>query len=218
MALTRESLGALAGWLPGSSVLSLGYPDLVVTSADVEQILGVEVREFTPFGSWHGVEFPLPETVSVFRAIGASLHCVDVHPSRGVEQLVDLNLPCDLGSHDVVIDAGTIEHCFNIGQAIMNAANAVAAGGCILHAPPLSMANHGFYNINPTLLHDFYIQNGWEIELLSGVAKSGRFEVPVTSRFAAPMEASLLFVASRPTLRPLKFPTQSKYLLNPGLK
>jgi hypothetical protein len=100
----------------------------------------------------------------------------------------------------------------------MNAAGAVAAGGCILHTPPLSMANHGFYNLNPTLLHDFYGQNGWDIELSAGMGKSGRFEVPANSRFVAPAEASLLFIASRPQLRPLRFPMQSKYLANPGLK
>jgi len=218
LALTTESLEALAGWLHGSRVLSLGYPDIVVPAREVERILGVPVTEFTPFGGWHGVDYPLPETLSVFSAVGASLHCIDIHPSRGVEQVVDLNLPCDLGTYDVVIDAGTIEHCFNIGQAILNAANAVAAGGCILHAPPLSMANHGFYNVNPTLLSDFYGQNGWDIELLAGVGRSGRFDVPATARFAPPAEASLLFVASRPQVRPLQFPTQSKYLRNPDLK
>lgn len=217
MALTLESLDALAGWLHGSRVLSLGYPDIVVPAPEVERLLGIKVTELTQFGRWHGVDFPLPETLSVFRAIGATLQCVDIHPSRGVEQVVDLNLPCELGSYDVVIDAGTVEHCFNIGQAIMNAAGAVAAGGCILHSPPLSMPNHGFYNLNPTLLHDFYSQNGWEIELLSGVGKAGRFEVPATARFAAPAEASLLFLASRPELRPLAYPVQSKYLNNPGL-
>lgn len=218
MALTRDSLEALAGWLPGSRVLSLGYPDIVVPAPEVERLFGIRIDDVTPFGRWHGVDFPLPETLSVFRALGATLQCVDIHPSRGVEQVVDLNRPCDLGAHDVVIDAGTVEHCFNIGQAILNAAGAVDAGGCILHAPPLSMANHGFYNLNPTLLHDFYEQNGWKIELLCGVGKAGRFEVPATARFAAPAEASLLFLASRPRRDPLVAPVQSKYLKNPGLE
>jgi hypothetical protein len=215
--LTVQALEVLSGWLHGSRVLSLGYPDLVMPADEVKRILGVEVSAFTGFGRWHGVDHPLPETVAVFNAIGASLDCVDVSPSRGVERIVDLNLPCELGRYDVVIDAGTVEHCFNIGQAIMNAAGAVDAGGCVFHMPPLSMANHGFYNLNPTLLHDFYAQNGWDIEVLEGVTRQGRFKVPPAARFIAPGEASLLFLASRRVVSPLRFPTQSKYLRNPGL-
>ena len=218
MGLTVAALEAVAGWLPGSRVLSLGYPDLVVPAADVHRILGVEVSRFTDFGRWHGADFPLPETVSVFESVGATLDCVDVSPSRGVERVVDLNLPCDLGVYDVVIDAGTVEHCFNIGQAILNAAGAVAAGGCVFHMPPLSMANHGFYNLNPTLLHDFYSQNGWDIELLEGIASGRRFALPAVARFAPPAEASLLFLASRRHVAPLRMPVQSKYLSNPGLR
>jgi hypothetical protein len=216
--ITVFALEALAPWLHGSRVLSLGYPDLVMPAAEVRRILGVEPARLTDFGRWHGADFPLPETVSVFEAIGASLDCVDIVASRGVERLVDLNLPCDLGTYDVVIDAGTVEHCFNAGQAILNAANAVDAGGCIFHMPPLSMANHGFYNLNPTLLQDFYSQNGWDIELLEGVTREGRFAVPAAARFVAPAEASLLFIASRRSIAPLRLPTQAKYLKNPGLR
>ncbi len=218
MGLTVKALEVLASWLPGSRVLSLGYPDLVMTGAEVKRILGVEAAAFTDFGRWHGVEHPLPETLAVFHALGATLECIDVSPSRGVERVVDLNQPCDLGRYDVVIDAGTVEHCFNIGQAILNAANAVDEGGCVFHMPPLSMANHGFYNLNPTLLHDFYAQNGWDIELLEGVTRQGRFDVPPTDRFIAPAEASLLFLASRRSIAGLRFPTQTKYLQSPGLR
>ena len=218
MGLTVAALEAIAGWLPGSRVLSLGYPDLVVPAAEVRRILGVEVTRFTEFGSWHRAPFPLPETLAVFEAIGATLDCVDSSPSRGVERVVDLNLPCELGSYDVVIDAGTVEHCFSVGQAILNAANAVAAGGCVFHMPPLSKVNHGFYNLNPTLLFDFYAQNGWDVELLEGVAGGRRFALSPTARFTPPPEASLLFIASRREVAPLRMPVQSKYLSNPGLR
>jgi hypothetical protein len=216
--ITVFALEALASWLPGSRVLSLGYPDLVMPAAEVRRVLGVEPARFTDFGRWHGADYALPETVSVFEQVGASLDCVDIVASRGVERLVDLNLPCELGAYDVVIDAGTVEHCFNVGQAILNAANAVDAGGCVFHMPPLSMVNHGFYNLNPTLLHDFYAQNGWDIELLEGVTRDGRFAAPAAARFVAPAEASLLFIASRRERAALRLPTQAKYLKNPALK
>jgi hypothetical protein len=217
MALTLQALELLAPHLRGRRILSLGYPDLVVTGDDIRRLFGVTPTRFTEFGGWHGVQHPLPETLHVFEAIGASLECVDIHPSRGVERVVDLNRPCDLGQFDVVLDPGTIEHCFNIGQAILNAANAVAVGGSIYHSPPMTMLNHGFYNLSPTLLNDFYEQNGWEIVILTGAARGELFDVPPAARFKGPAEACLYCIAIRRSDRPLVFPTQAKYLANPSL-
>ena len=218
MALTRYALTLLAEHLPGKRVLSLGYPDLVVRAEDIREIFGVEPTQFADYGAWHGVAHPLPETYAVFEAIGASLDCIDIRQSRGVERVVDLNHACALGAYDIVIDPGTVEHCFNIGQAIMNAANAVAPQGRVFHISPLTMMNHGFYNINPTLLSDFYTQNGWTIETLVGVVKGGVFKVPSAQPFrAVPERASLYCMARRDSCDELRFPTQAKYLANPDL-
>ena len=217
MALTQQVLELLVDHLPRKRVLSFGYPDLLVRDEELERLFGVRPTRHTEFGRWHGVDFPLPETLEFFDAIGAKLDCVDIHPSRGVERVVDLNYPCDLGSYDLVLDAGTIEHCFNIAQAIINAAQAVGPGGHVFHGPPMTMLNHGFYNINPTLLYDFYEQNGWTVELLIGVTRDGRFKVPVAKRFVGPSEAALYCIARRERSGALVFPTQSKYLKNPNL-
>lgn len=217
MALTLQAFQLLASRLPGKRVLSLGYPDLLVTPEDIFSLLGVQVTRFTEFGRWHGITRPVPETEHVFEQIGATLECVDVRPSRGVERVVDLNLPCELGPYDVVIDPGTVEHCFNVGQALMNAANAVAVGGCIFHSPPLTMVNHGFYNISPTLFNDFYKQNDWEIEMLVGATKEGCFDVRPVARFSAPSEAYLYCIARRRTQAALRVPLQSKYVKHPSL-
>jgi hypothetical protein len=123
-----------------------------------------------------------------------------------------------LGKFDLVIDAGTIEHCFNIGQAIINAANAVNEGGAIFHTPPMSMVNHGFYNISPTLLFDFYMQNGWNVEFCCGSCPRGMYDINPYLRYAVPPESSIFFVARRTNMNPLSFPTQQKYLKNPDLK
>lgn len=217
MALTLPALTALARFLPGRRVLSLGYPDIVARPEDIEQLFGFRPTRFTDFGRWHGVDFALPETMEFFGAIGSQLDCLDIVPSRGVERIVDLNRPCALGSFDLVIDAGTTEHCFNVGQALINAASAVSVGGHIFHGPPMTMLNHGFYNFNPTLLHDFYTQNGWKLELLVGMRKGTGFEIPLLSRFAAPSESSMFCIARRESSDVLAYPVQSKYLHNPGL-
>ncbi len=218
MALTSQALAVLAPRLAGKKrVLSLGYPDVVASAEEIERLFGVRVTRFTDFGRWHGVDFPLPETLDVFSAIGAQLLCVDIHQSRGVERVVDLNYPCDLGAFDLVIDAGTIEHCFNIGQAMLNAAQAVVVGGHVFHSPPMTMLNHGFYNLNPTLFHDFYGQNGWTLEVLTGGTSKGKFYMPPTDRFTGPPEARLYCIARREHDGALIFPTQTKYLDHPNL-
>lgn len=217
MALTLPALTALARFLPGRNVLSLGYPDIVARPEDIERLFGFRPTRFTDFGRWHGVDFALPETMEFFGAIGSRLDCVDIVASRGVERVVDLNRPCALGSFELVIDAGTTEHCFNVGQALVNAASAVAVGGQIFHAPPMTMLNHGFYNFSPTLLHDFYTQNGWKIELLVGMRKGASFEIPLTARFTVPFETTLYCIARRDSADTPAYPVQSKYLRNPGL-
>lgn len=216
MALTARALKLLDPYIRNAKILSLGYPDLVVESID--HLLGVHPTQFNDTGRWHGVDYPLAESVNVFELLGSTLECIDIHASRGVEKILDLNYPVALGDFDLVIDAGTIEHAFNIAQAIINAAEAVKVGGRIFHSPPMTMLNHGFYNICPTFFHDFYTQNGFEIEHMSGVTKTHHGPVERTARFEAPSEASLYCVAKRITKGPLAFPRQSKYLQNQDLK
>jgi hypothetical protein len=71
---------------------------------------------------------------------------------------VDLNYPEDWPEkYDVVIDGGTAEHCFNVGQVFANILSAVRPdGGIVVHVNPLNMMNHGFWNISPTAYADFY--------------------------------------------------------------
>jgi hypothetical protein len=110
-----------------------------------------------------------------------------------------------------VIDPGTLEHCFNIGQAMMNAANAVKPGGRIFHISPMTMVNHGFYNLCPTMFHDFYQQNGWEMESFAVVAMADPV-CTMTDRFTTAQEHLIRAVAKRKTGAALHFPIQSKYL------
>lgn len=99
----------------------------------------------------------------------------------------------------------------------MNAANAVCVGGRIFHGSPVTMINHGFYNISPTLYKDFYTQNNWTLEFMFGANKKGSFEIGF-NRMVVPPESSVFFMARRITNDALVFPMQSKYLMNPDLK
>jgi hypothetical protein len=207
MGLVASSLRAIAPHARGARILSLGYPDLVAAPSQIREALGATPAPATLTD--------YPETLETFASIGATMRVIDIVRARGVEEIVDLNLPQALGEYDLVLDAGTLEHCFNPGQALLNAAAAVRQGGHIFHAPPLVMMNHGFYNICPTLLHDFYSQNGWEILLMQGLQDKGRglpVAISPAARFAPPASECVLHVlARRWSDAPLRIPRQSKY-------
>jgi len=209
MALPLHALTKLKPLLKGE-VLSLGYPDLDVTGAELEKLFGYKPTRFTKAHEWHGRKEPMPETEELFEHLDAKLTIVDFTKDRGMEKIADLNQPHELGKFDLVIDPGTLEHCFNIGQAFLNAANAVKADGYIFHISPMSMMNHGFYNLCPTLLHDFYAQNHWRIEELKVMPRP--FPVDSTDRFRLGTEYIIRCLVQRMEEEPLRMPIQTKYL------
>ena len=216
MALARHALEALAPHLKGARVLSLGYPDILATEAEVEAIFCLKPTQTIDSHEQHGIKRPLVETTELFGLLGSTLDCVDVTRWRGFEKIRDMNEPQELGEYDLVIDPGTTEHCFNVGQAIMNGARAVRVGGRIYHSMPMSMLNHGFWNVCPTALWDFYTQNGWKLELFE--ARRGNNAVAIDQHGAHTRdagvvpEAGLICIARRLTEMPLRWPVQQKYL------
>lgn len=217
MALPLYALKTLEPHLRDASVLCLGHPDILATPAEIEELFHVKTTREGEGGETHGVmDRKLIDTQEFFALLGSTLTCVDAFSFRGTERIVDLNFPAELGQYDLVIDPGTTEHCFNIGQAMLNAASAVKPGGRIYHSPPMTMVNHGFYNICPTMMWDFYQQNGWRIEVFD--ARAGNSAAPIKGEWAISRmlritkEASLICMAQRLTDAALRFPTQAKYL------
>jgi hypothetical protein len=235
----KQQLGILAEVMQGNDgglkLLSLGYPDILVDKAVIEELFGAHIADQLSYRAdsaeilnWHGFADKLSQVIDsdhFFSLIGVDCDYIDIVKSRGIERVVDLNdpLPEDLVEQfDFLLDPGTIEHCCNIGQALKNVAMALKEGGYVCHYAPLSMFNHGFYNINPTLFVDFYGQNDFKLEFMAATA-GDRFapdlvEIPETERFTAPENASTLVVARRLKVSNLVWPTQSKYLMNPDLK
>ena len=85
---------------------------------------------------------------------------------EGSEVEWDFNFPIPdefRNKFDIVIDAGTCEHIFNIAQALSNVQLMLSQGGIAYHGGPLCWPNHGFYGYNPTLFADFYEANHCEI-------------------------------------------------------
>lgn len=220
MGIRPAALRLIVDHFPAKRVLSLSYPDLVMSQDELEDITGFRTTAEVDAGRWHGKSHPLPDTLEAMRRLGCEeFRCVDIVASRGVEEIADLNVPQDFGAYDMVLDCGTTEHCANIWQATVNAAHAVKVGGVILHTPPLSMVNHGFWCPQPTFYADLYGQNDWELlgVMLTDGKHTERLD-NLTGRFQVPPELSLYVAARRTNDSPLKYPTQTKYLRNPSLK
>lgn len=92
----------------------------------------------------------------------------DVDGFEEADFLFDLNdddIPdAHRAKYDLVIDSGTLEHVFNVPNALRNIVNFASDGGRILHlAPSSNHIDHGFYMFSPTLFWDFYSANEQEI-------------------------------------------------------
>jgi SAM-dependent methyltransferase len=210
--------------------LALGFPDLLASDAQLAAAVGADAVAALPvlpqsveILRWHGLVGMLPhvrDTAALFAACGIAMEVIDIAELRGGERIVDLNLPLPddmVEAYDLVIDTGTLEHCFNVGQALVNVARSIAKGGYLVHAAPMNIYNHGFWNFNPTLYFDFFEDNGFRIEFLQGMSGhvfAGMKAVPLQpfQRFdTAPPRTAIYVVARREEVRPTVFPVQRKY-------
>lgn len=190
--------------------LSAAFPDLLIAREDILLpdefcVVRQDTEELQGHHSWG---LPIYDTRKVFAGLGLELDVIDREAIEGSERIVDLNIASDLGEFDLVIDPGTSEHCFNIAQVAINLANAVKVGGFISQAIPMSMFNHGYYNLNPKWFLDFYPQNGFEI-VDFGLRHSGGIYGPLLrdARYCGVSEnAVLTCLAKRKEIKPFIFP------------
>jgi hypothetical protein len=208
--------------------LFLSYPDLLMAREDLCAFLSDAIVDSIPvrddsatIWAWHGMpgrSDPVYDSLETFKQLGIESHVIDVIRATGSEEIVDLNQPLPdrlKGVFDLVVDTGTCEHCFNVGQAFANACSAVKVGGYLIHAAPMTRVNHGFWNFCPTVYPDFFDDNGFKIHLLTGMSvdmKRGFQPIPLSvGRFVAPSEAIIFVVAEKVINTPLKWPLQRKY-------
>jgi len=217
MALSVSQTAALGGILkPGMRIASMGYPDLI---APIPDIPGLTYRDDSEaICKRHGLSpRQIPDAGSYFGLMGCKLDVYDIVRERGCEILCDLNERLDPAlkafNYDIVLDVGTAEHVFNIGQAMKNMSRMVKMGGYIIHENPFCMGNHGFYGLNPTFFADFYAVNGFELLECKLVNRQGdAYSVPPTKRFRAVGEEMNVFaMARRVVIQTFVWPVQSKY-------
>ena len=217
-----------AALLQNPKVACLSYPDLLMPPAEVAKFIpgigegNLSVRsDSEEICQWHGLSkgTPITDTSSLFRALGMTADFFDVKQFRGEEIIVDLNekLPCEYeGQYDLVIDTGTLEHCFNVGQAFLNMCKLVKVGGVVITQAPMTKMNHGFWNFSPCVYENFFYQNLWVQKKINAYYREGErlstFTPPGNQRFVSPSEAIVIGVFKRESGSTIKMPIQKKYL------
>jgi len=200
----------------GDRIASFGYPDIIGDITQYTSRTPAYRPESHAICKRHRLaEHLIPDAHSFFEIMGAKLDVYDIVKERGCEILCDLNekYQSHAWNYDFVLDVGTAEHCFNIGQAITNMAETVKVGGFILHENPFNWGNHGFYNLNPTFFTDFYEQNGFKVLECVVVGEDWIARPPRAKRFRLKRdsEATIFTISERVELVGFKWPTQDKY-------
>ena len=92
---------------------------------------------------------------------------VDVSDYEGATIIHDMNKPLPnklKGQYDTVIDSGTLEHVYNVPQALENCSLLCKPGGQIIHMLPANnLCGHGFWQMSPELFFSLYsVKNGYK--------------------------------------------------------
>ncbi len=206
----------------------LSYPDLLVTRQQISnrypdlRSANFKLRQdYKEICKWHGFQNPIEiiETNDFFNKIDCNVDYFDFAEIRGGEIVCDLNVHIDAKHHsqyDLVVDTGTLEHCFNVGVAFENMCRMVNVGGLIISAAPMSKVNHGFWNFSPCAYENYFRQNNFDILQLTGFYKDKggikQLEVQPNQRQIVPQESFLVTVARRKKNSSFKLPIQQKYL------
>lgn len=99
---------------------------------------------------------------------GASIvDSIDKSEYEGATIIFDMNNEIStelMGKYDTVINSGTLEHIFNIPQALDNTSSLCKPGGQIIHALPANnFCGHGFWQMSPELFFTLYSdKNGYQ--------------------------------------------------------
>jgi hypothetical protein len=111
---------------------------------------------------------PVIDDQTLFSALGfETVESLDFVAHENPSFVHDLNEDVPMGFHgrwNVVFDGGTLEHVFDVATAFRNIHLMIKPGGLVIHENPTNhYVDHGFWQINPTVLFDFYSANGYEI-------------------------------------------------------
>ena len=120
-------------------------------------------RIFGPVLDWNNEPYGEKLLVNLFAA--NKVDSVDNSTYENTTFVHDMNLrmPDSFSEYDTVLDFGTIEHIFDVAQALRNIARLCKVNGQILHMSPANnFCGHGFWQISPELFFSLYsVENGF---------------------------------------------------------
>ncbi len=79
---------------------------------------------------------------------------------------LDLSAPLPAehkGKYGSILNGGTLEHVFDLRQAMENIHDATRLGGLMIHTCPSTWFDHGFVNINPVMFRLAAEANEYEV-------------------------------------------------------
>lgn len=201
--------------------LCLGYPDLLTDKDFLEECLGkdfVNDLPIDPFPNqvrqWHKMpESFIPyDPIYILNSFGFEVTVFDAVKHRNIETIVDLNDPLTNEfdqKFDLVIDTGTLEHCFNVGIAFKNICQTLKQNGIFMTAAPITKLDHGYWNFGTIVYKDIFSSNGFEI-IQQRYFRQG-IELESISRKKVPLLTIVFCIAQRKNIVPWIWPVQEKY-------
>lgn len=122
------------------------------------------LKKYLPKEAETAVSFGYPEFIGVSdsykflkKHLGVDLIAYDIKNYGNDEIYFDLNQPPTGGKKfDLAINPGTLEHCFNISNALANITDFCKPGGLIMHHGPFQNHLHGLWEAHPKLFQRYY--------------------------------------------------------------
>jgi 2-polyprenyl-3-methyl-5-hydroxy-6-metoxy-1,4-benzoquinol methylase len=76
---------------------------------------------------------------------------------------MNIPIPDNFEKYDTIFDGGSLEHIFNVNQALKNVSSLCKPGGQIIHSLPANnQCGHGFWQFSPELFLSLYSEkNGY---------------------------------------------------------
>lgn len=188
-------------------LLLLGQGDIYFTYEHLERMAAVaNVRlkdgvERTPSYISTFAEKGYISATTVFKSLGfKEITVLDYSTFEGASfqhDLNDNNVPSEyLQKFDTVIDHGTLEHVFHMPNALDCIFKMLKVGGRVIHsAPTNNFLDHGFYQFQPTLYHDYYLTNQWELNtfVVYQMTPNQEVEFPFFAEYEPTMFQSLSY-------------------------
>jgi len=209
-------------------VACLSWPDIIIPEDAIRSIFTnitflLKAAKSDEIKKWHGIhdKFQIVDTDFFFKALNLETDYFDIQKVRENEIILDLNEELPImyeKKYDLVIDTGTLEHCFNVGVAFTNMLKLLKTdGGIVITMSPMNYPNHGFWNFSPCVYENFFRENSWKMLFYLATDYSNKI-IDINNlnslKVDVPKKSIQYVVAQRVKESTFKYPVQYKYKKN----